>query len=218
MSLPVYLEVGRTRTFAVVPDWPGWSRSGRTEAAALQSLIDYAPRYAHVLAHTPLEFQPPASVSDLRVVDRLPGNATTDFGAPDLALPGDTDPLDAAELTRMRILLDACWREFGRAMQAAQGKVLRTGPRGGGRSLERIIAHARESELVYLSRLGGKLQPGASDEELRRALLDTLVASVRGEIPAFGPRGGKRWTPRYFVRRVAWHALDHAWEIEDRIP
>ncbi|CAN5828742.1 hypothetical protein BH20CHL8_BH20CHL8_11020 [soil metagenome] len=24
------------------------------------------------------------------------------------------------------------------------------------------------------------------------------------------------WTPRYFVRRAAWHVLDHAWEIEDR--
>ncbi len=22
--------------------------------------------------------------------------------------------------------------------------------------------------------------------------------------------------PRYFVRRVSWHVLDHAWEIEDR--
>jgi hypothetical protein len=26
----------------------------------------------------------------------------------------------------------------------------------------------------------------------------------------------KLWSPRYFVRRSAWHALDHAWEIEDR--
>jgi hypothetical protein len=27
-----------------------------------------------------------------------------------------------------------------------------------------------------------------------------------------------RWPPRYVVRRAAWHVLDHAWEIEDRIP
>jgi hypothetical protein len=24
------------------------------------------------------------------------------------------------------------------------------------------------------------------------------------------------WSPRYAVRRTAWHPLDHAWEIEDR--
>jgi hypothetical protein len=35
-------------------------------------------------------------------------------------------------------------------------------------------------------------------------------------LPAAGPRGGKIWSVRYFVRRTAWHALDHAWEIEDR--
>ena len=25
-----------------------------------------------------------------------------------------------------------------------------------------------------------------------------------------------KWPPRYAARRIAWHALDHAWEIEDR--
>ena len=30
------------------------------------------------------------------------------------------------------------------------------------------------------------------------------------------PSGGTLWTPRYFVRRTAWHTLNHAWEIEDR--
>jgi hypothetical protein len=24
------------------------------------------------------------------------------------------------------------------------------------------------------------------------------------------------WLPRYAARRIAWHVLDHAWEIEDR--
>ena len=44
-----------------------------------------------------------------------------------------------------------------------------------------------------------------------------MRASAAGEIPAVGPRGGRRWSARYFVRRAAWHVLDHAWEIEDRI-
>ena len=30
---------------------------------------------------------------------------------------------------------------------------------------------------------------------------------------AAGPKG---WPPRYAARRIAWHVLDHAWEIEDR--
>lgn len=25
-----------------------------------------------------------------------------------------------------------------------------------------------------------------------------------------------KWLPRYALRRVAWHVLDHAWEIEDK--
>jgi len=75
----------------------------------------------------------------------------------------------------------------------------------------------------YLTRLGWKLKLGDGDEldeELRRtrqAILEALASTARGEHPARGPRGGVRWTPRYFVRRVAWHVLDHAWEIEDRV-
>ena len=51
---------------------------------------------------------------------------------------------------------------------------------------------------------------------LRQLALDGLAAGMRGELPASGPRGGKIWSPRFFARYVAWHTLDHAWEIEDR--
>ena len=37
------------------------------------------------------------------------------------------------------------------------------------------------------------------------------------EWPGRSRSGGARWTPRYFVRRAAWHVLDHAWELEDRL-
>jgi hypothetical protein len=53
--------------------------------------------------------------------------------------------------------------------------------------------------------------------QVLEAAIAGMRASAAGEIPAVGPRGGKRWTARYFVRRAAWHVLDHAWEIEDRI-
>ena len=58
---------------------------------------------------------------------------------------------------------------------------------------------------------------GPDKDRSRKAFIDALWSRHRGELPDFGPRGGRRWTPRYAIRRSAWHALDHAWEIEDRI-
>ena len=52
--------------------------------------------------------------------------------------------------------------------------------------------------------------------EVREAMLEALAAAERGEIPERGPRGGKIWPARFYVRRALWHLLDHAWEIEDR--
>jgi len=46
---------------------------------------------------------------------------------------------------------------------------------------------------------------------------DSAVVAAKGKELRKVPRGGVRWTARRFVRRVAWHVLDHAWEIEDRI-
>ncbi len=50
----------------------------------------------------------------------------------------------------------------------------------------------------------------------RQAIMDALLAAAENGLPERGPRGGVIWPPRYFVRRVAWHALDHVWEIGDR--
>jgi hypothetical protein len=47
--------------------------------------------------------------------------------------------------------------------------------------------------------------------------VQALQSAVRDGLPQSGPRGGKLWTPRYFVRRMAWHELDHAWALEDRV-
>jgi hypothetical protein len=51
--------------------------------------------------------------------------------------------------------------------------------------------------------------------EMREAFLRRLEAHARGE-PIENKRRTPPWTVRYCVRRSAWHALDHAWEIEDR--
>jgi hypothetical protein len=221
-KIDVYLEIGKKRAFAGALDWPGWCRSGRDADAALQALVDYAPRYAGVLRPARLGFQSPADASAFAVIERLEGNATTDFGAPAVAPSSDARPVDDAELRRFQALLEACWRAFDAAARAAAGKELRKGPRGGGRDLERITQHVVGGDEGYLSGLGWKVKKSEGAdlaEELsrtRQAILDALAAAARGEVSAQGPRGGVRWTPRYFVRRVAWHVLDHVWEIEDR--
>lgn len=222
-TIAVYLEVGSKRTIAGAIDWPGWCRVGRDEDAALQALVENAPRYAQVLRHTQLSFQPLAAASALTVVERLEGNTTTDFGAPDVAPSSDADPLNDVELQRLQTLLAACWQAFDDAIGAATGKVLRVGPRGGGRDLDGIVRHVLGAQHGYLARLGRK-RPKEEAQDLRveldsiqQAVAQTLAAAARGESPARGPRGGAMWSPRFFVRRAAWHVLDHVWEIEDRV-
>ena len=201
--------------FAGAPDWPGWARAGRNDEAALEALVASGPRYAAASKGTRLGFRAPRSVDELEVVARMTGTSTTDFGAPDVEAPGDRDDVDEPELRRLVTILRASWRAFDRAVDAAEGVELATGPRGGGRSLEKIVAHVVDSEGGYLARIGARAPTGDLGTE-RAAVIDALERAVREGIPP-APRGGKRWTPRYFVRRSAWHVLDHAWEIEDRI-
>jgi hypothetical protein len=220
-KLNIYLEVGKRHTIAGALDWPGWCRIGPDEEGAFQALLEYGPRYAQVLRRSRLGFLAPEDVSGFVVVERLKGNATTDYGVPGLAPTVDSQPLDESELRRLQAIMKACWRAFDAVVESAKGKALRTGPRGGGRTLNGIVEHVFGSETGYLSSLGGKdLLPETtttSPEPIHQAILKAMNASNRGEFPIHGPRGGKRWTTRYFTRRDAWHILDHAWEIEDRV-
>jgi len=214
--IDVYLELGPKRVFAAALDWPGWCRLGKDESTALQALFDYGPRYARIVRSARLGFQQPDGVAAFNVVERVPGTATMDFGVPDKPPTSDAAPIAAAEVKRLQAILTACWRAFDTAAEHAQGKTLRTGPRGGGRDLDKIVEHVLGAAQSYLTALGGKatdLSPAA----VRQVILKTLESSAQGEIAPYGPRGGKRWSPRYFTRREAWHVLDHIWEIEDRL-
>jgi hypothetical protein len=219
----VYLEVGSKRVFAGALDWPGWSRSGRDQDAALRALVDYAKRYRASLRGAGPRLEPPTDPSALRVVERLRGDATTDFGAPGAAPAADDRPLDEAEVERQTSILRASWAAFDRAAEAAAGAELRKGPRGGGRELQAMVDHVLGAEAAYLSKLGGRWGKAEASGDVaedmvrvRAAILDVLRSRARGEPPPRIPRSGSLWAPRYFVRRSSWHALDHAWEIEDR--
>lgn len=216
----IYLESGSKRTFASALDWPGWARPGRTESQAIEALLAYGPKYQAILQGA-VPFTAPTGLEQLSVVERLPGTSGTDFGA--LSVPPSVDQersCTPAELQRFEAILRAGWRAFDDTVKSAKGKKLTTGPRGGGRSLSAIVKHVVEAEGAYLGAVGWKAPRVTSTKQLaanREAVLAAITASAAGEIPLRGPRGGVRWTARYFVRRVAWHVIAHVWEIERRV-
>lgn len=218
----IYVETGRKKAFAGAIDWPGWCRSGRDPAAAIVALVQAGPRYKRALEGSGTRFEAPPSAEGCTVVERLEGNSTTDFGAPAIAPSIDSDPLEATERERLTTILHHCWLAFHQAVRQAQGSTLKKGPRGGGRELDQIADHVVEAHVAYLGKLGWKVSvtPSAALTEkiavLEQADRAGVEAWAAGELPSAGPRGGSRWTARYFVRRSAWHLLDHAWEIEDR--
>jgi len=225
MSRPVavYLESGAKLTFASAIDWPGWSRSGRDETVALAALAAAGPRYVRALGHLARRLEPPADSTELDVRERVAGGSGTDFGVPSRSPAGDDRPVGESELAWLAGILNASWTAFDAAAAAAFGHELTKGPRGGGRDLPKIVHHVFESDWAYLGEIGGRFQPatGASPVErssaLRALLLETLAARVHGEPAPPSSRTRPLWTPRYLVRRSAWHALDHTWEIEDRL-
>ncbi len=216
----VIVEKGTKRVFASAADWPGWARSGKTEAEALERLATYGPRYAKAVKAVTPKLVPPKDSSAFEVVQRLSGGAGTDFGVPSSVARADDADLTKGDLTRYLAILEGSWAAFDRAARAAQGKTLRLGPRGGGRGVEKMTAHVLEAEVAYLSKLGSRAPKVAGAEHMRavrRSVVAAFEARALGK-PLDDPANTKTlWTPRYFARRSAWHALDHAWEIEDRV-
>ena len=120
-----------------------------------------------------------------------------------------------AESARVSELVRASFDALDRAVAAPAR--LRKGPRGGGRDRDAIFAHVAEAESAYARKLGLRVVvPDPVDRAAvaaaRRQILVALMAA--GRRAGAGMTGG--WPPRYAARRFAWHALDHAWEIEDR--
>ena len=212
-TVDVYVETGEKRVFVSALEWPGWTRSGKDEKAALEKLAAYATRYAAVPKAARIAF--PAGEPRFKVVERVKGNATTDFGAPAIHATGDVKPLSKQEAQRINALLSASWKVFDSVIAKAPAE-LRKGPRGGGRDRDKIADHIIDAESAYTPKIGIRMKPPRRDDAVgvqawRNVIVETIQAS------AGAPQTGeKRWPPRYIARRMAWHLLDHAWEIEDR--
>jgi hypothetical protein len=210
-TIAVSIEATPKKAFATAIDWPGWSRSGKTEALALEALAAAAPRYVAVA--TEAGEVPGAGAYD--VVERTQGGSGTDFGVPSSITKTDRRPVSASEADRLARIVGAAWVVFDRVAAGAPPE-LRKGPRGGGRDRDKMIGHVIGADWYYAREIGIRhKEPEQTDraaiEVLRAAVLDVLRQPSDGS-----PLAERTWTARYAARRIAWHAIDHAWEMEDR--
>lgn len=96
------------------------------------------------------------------------------------------------------------------ARRGAAPAELRKGPRGGGRDRDQMIDYVPGAETSYTRKLELKDHQSARDDAPAiTALRDDIVAALQA------PSDGTplAWPPRSTARRIAWHILDHNWEL-----
>jgi hypothetical protein len=217
-TLRVILEIGRKRRVAAgAMDWPGLDRWGTSEDAAIEKLLSYVPRYRGVAERAGLRTAF-SQARDVDVVERVPGSSSTDFwGVAHIPSQIEREVLAPGDLERRLDLLRACWTYFDEAVKRVSGE-LRLGARGGGRSRDQIVRHVYLNEPDQYSRkveVRTPLQAVLTPAGLAKHREDYLEA-----IRAYNVEGkpARTWPIQFLVRRTAQHAMDHAWEIEDRDP
>jgi len=124
----------------------------------------------------------------------------------------DYDDFDRNKANRLRNLLQASWEVLDDVVAKA-APTLKKGPRGGGRDRDEVMRHVLGAENAYARTIGLKIKEPAMGN--RRAI-DEVRAAIAERIVPGGGRPEKGWPVPYFVRREAWHVLDHAWEIQDK--
>ena len=218
-QLRVLLEIGPNgkRVVASAMDWPGLERWGRTEDESVDKLLAYRPRYARVAERVGLRAAFDREGAPY-VLERTPGNTSTDWwGIAHVPSVAEGDPLTDDELERRIGLMRAAWAYFDHAAVAIDAP-LTLGPRGGGRERDQIVRHVYASERHNFWRKVGIREPDEvrlTPDELAD-LRQRYLAAIR-EYHTEG-RPARKWPLRFLIRRTAQHAMDHAWEIEDRDP
>jgi hypothetical protein len=207
-------EVAAKKAFVWAIDWPGWSRSGKDRDVAIEALLAARGRYAKVARRAGLDL-PKVEARDLDVVESVGGGAGTEFGVPSSITKLDRRRVSKADAERLASLVEAAWVIFDRVAERSPAE-LRKGPRGGGRDRDKMIGHVIEADHAYAREIGVRLPtPSLADrpavEAERAAVLEVLSRPSDGS-----PLADRKWPLRYAARRIAWHALDHAWEMEDR--
>jgi hypothetical protein len=205
------------RAVAFAIDWPGWSRGMKSAELALATLEAYRARYRPVadLAGMAADFD---AAGPLEVVEDRVGTGSTDFwGISFSPSTAEREPMDEAGFERAIALLRACWAFFD-AVAARVSPEMRTGPRGGGRDRDRIVAHTIRTESEDFARqVGLRIAEGAalSPDGLRRHR-QAYVSAMRAYRAGEAVRPMRSWTLPFLIRHSAFHTLDHAWEMEDK--
>ena len=100
------------------------------------------------------------------------------------------------------------------AVAAASSVGLGKGPRGGGRNPDQIIGHVISADAAYARKLGVQRKQPAADGITATAQLRQTSAAVLAAPSVGSPLVPGGWTTCYAARRIAWHVLEHAWEIQ----
>jgi hypothetical protein len=205
------------RAVAFSLDWPGWSRGAKTAEAALDTLESYRERYLPVaeLAGMACEFD---AAGPLKVVEDKIGAPSTDFWSISFSpSAAEQEPMSEATLERGITLLRACWAFFD-GVAARVSSEMRKGPRGGGRDRDQIIRHAIRTESEdFAKQVGLRIPEGAAlTPDGLRQHRESYVAAMRAYNAGEIERRMRSWNLPFLIRHSAFHALDHAWEMEDK--
>jgi hypothetical protein len=214
----VYLEQGRRYVLACAVDWPGWCSYGTSEQKALEALISCAPRYALIARTADIPFpeipfpeiphrdirNPGCDISMFQVAERLAGSASADHGAPGLVPACDALPVDAPTAQRSATLLTAAWAVFYQV--------------SGGQSTSRLVDHVIDADVASARKLGIRRRRPSSRDTAGIVSLREGITAVVGKPSDGSPAITRGWTTRYAARQIAWHVIDHIWQIEDSGP
>jgi len=150
------------------------------------------------------------------------GGPTNAFAAPECRRPfpqmtAEAERVEVARAAARRLvgLVTAAWATFDEVAAGSPAE-LRKGPRGGGRDRDKLIDHVIGAETAYARKLGVKLKQPVIDDVAAIEGQREAIAAVVGAPSSGSPVVPNGWTTRYAARRIAWHVLEHAWEMQDR--
>ncbi len=198
----IYVELAEKKAIAWSLEWPGWCRIRKDETSAVQALI---------ARRAGLEFVP----DDLVVVERLQGDANTAWGVPSVLAAADRISIDGETARRRVAFLRAAWAMLEETA-ATSPMELRKGPRGGGRDRDEIWRHVIEAERAYARKIGVRHKAFEDNDVGALHAMREEIAAVLSKSSGGEPLVAGGWNASYAVRRMAWHVVDHIWEIEDR--